>query len=68
MNYILIAIVSGMLLTSSHETEEACLGRKAIIEKEHKISNSKCIDMRQGGYVTTINPSNCIRLDSTSCR
>lgn len=46
MNYILIAITSGMLMTSSHENEEACLGRKAMLEKD-KIINSKCVDMRQ---------------------
>ncbi len=46
MNWILIAITSGMLMTSSHDTEEACLGRKAILEKD-KITNAKCVDMRQ---------------------
>lgn len=45
MNWILIAITSGMLMISHHETEEACLGRKAILEKD-KITNSKCVDMR----------------------
>lgn len=45
MNWILIAITSGMLMTGHYETEEACLGRKAMLEKD-KITNIKCIDMR----------------------
>ena len=52
MNWILIAITSGMLMTSSHDTEEACLGRKAILEK-NKVTNSKCIDMRVDVYGIT---------------
>lgn len=44
MNWILIAITSGMLMTSSHETEEACLGRKAMLEKD-KTVNAKCVNM-----------------------
>ena len=51
MNWILIAITSGMIMTSSHENEEACLGRKAILEKD-KIINSKCVDMRPN-FATT---------------
>lgn len=46
MNWILIAITSGMLMTGHYETEEACLGRKAMLEKD-KITNIKCVDMRQ---------------------
>ena len=44
MTWILIAITTGMIMTSHHETEEACLGRKAMLEKE-KITNSKCVEM-----------------------
>lgn len=60
MNWILIAIASGMLMTSSHDTEEACLGRKAILEKD-KITNSKCVNMQNNqlsGYGSTC--YNCI--------
>lgn len=53
MNWILIAITSGMLMTSYHENEEACLGRKAMLEKD-KITNSKCVDMRQNYNSTGI--------------
>jgi hypothetical protein len=44
MNWILIAISTGMLMTANFETEEACLGRKAMLEKD-KIINSKCVNM-----------------------
>lgn len=33
MSWILIAVVSGSILTSGHDTEEQCLGRKAILAK-----------------------------------
>lgn len=52
MNWIFIAITSGMLMTSSHETEEGCLGRKAMLEKE-KITHSKCVDMRVSYYTSS---------------
>lgn len=65
MNWILIAITSGMIMTSHHDTEEACLGRKAMLEKD-KITNSKCVDMRilyssslTGNMLTCVNPSSC---------
>lgn len=44
MTWILIAITSGMLMTGHYDTEEQCLGRKAMLEKD-KITNSKCINM-----------------------
>lgn len=51
MNWILIAITSSMLMTGHYETEEACLGRKAMLEKD-KITNAKCVDMKQA-YIST---------------
>ena len=42
MNWILLAIVSGSILTSSHDTKEACLGRAAILH-EQKIE-AKCVE------------------------
>lgn len=54
MNWILIAITSGMLMTGHYEIEEACLGRKAMLEKD-KITNIKCVDMRNTIYGTTSN-------------
>lgn len=50
MNWILIAITSGMFITGHYDTEEACFGRKAILEKDKITNNAKCIDMRISGY------------------
>lgn len=50
MNWILIAITSGMLMTGHYDTEEACLGRKAMLEKD-KITNAKCVQMSENYLV-----------------
>ena len=57
MNWILIAITSGMLMTGHYDTEEACLGRKAMLEKD-KITNIECVDMRLS-YTTSGVCVNC---------
>jgi len=44
MNWIMIAIMSGSLVVSSHETQEACEGRAAILKKDHKIE-TKCVEV-----------------------
>ncbi len=59
MNWILIAISAGMIMTSSHETEEACLGREAMYKKEHKQANIKCVNMSNITY-GTISGSICL--------
>ncbi len=65
MNWILIAISAGMLMTSSHENEEACEGRKAMLAKD-KITNAKCVDMKQNSFIT-YGTTNCVRLDGSRC-
>ena len=42
MDWILIAVVSGSLLVSGHQTKEACMGRIATLA-EQKI-NAKCVE------------------------
>jgi hypothetical protein len=42
MNWIFLAIVSGSILTSGHDTKEQCLGRKSILA-EQKIEG-KCVE------------------------
>ena len=42
MNWIFIGAVAGSLVTSAHDTKEACLGRKAILA-ENKIVG-ECFD------------------------
>lgn len=37
MNWILIGTVLGSIVTSQHETQENCEGRKAMLLKENKI-------------------------------
>lgn len=59
MNWILIAIISGMLMTGHFDTEEACLGRKGMLEKD-KIINIKCVNMSSP---TLSSISNCCTLN-----
>ena len=47
MNWILLAIVSGSILTSPHDTKEACLGREAVLH-EQKIMATKCVEAPGG--------------------
>lgn len=42
MAWILIAVVSGSLLTSTHDTKEACMGRVSTLA-DQKI-NAKCVE------------------------
>ena len=42
MNWIFIAVISGSIVTSGHETKEQCLGRKALLS-EQKIEG-KCVE------------------------
>jgi len=37
MDWIFVAVLSGSIVTSGHSTEEGCLGRKALIERDSKI-------------------------------
>lgn len=52
MNWILIAITSGMLMTGHYDTEEACEGRKAMLAKD-KIVNVKCVSMQATSVLTS---------------
>lgn len=58
MNWILIAIVSGLLTTGQYSSEEACLGKKAMMEKD-KVTNVKCVDMSLK-WSTTNTCVNCV--------
>lgn len=37
MDWIFVAVLAGSIVTSGHSTEEQCLGRKAVIERDNKI-------------------------------
>lgn len=45
MVWILVGLVAGSLVTSQHDTEEACLGRKALLEKQ--AVSAKCVPLGQ---------------------
>jgi hypothetical protein len=62
MNWILIAIVSGSILTSGHDTREQCLGRKALLA-EQKIEG-KCVEA-PGHSITNWSGHNIMCLDSS---
>lgn len=61
MEWLYFALISGSLLTSLHPTEEACLGRKAIMEKENKsIYLGRCVRVHEsssGGSSSAETPS-----------
>jgi hypothetical protein len=42
MGWILIGVIAGSIVTSGHDSREACLGRKAILD-EQKIP-AKCVE------------------------
>lgn len=42
MNWILTGLLLGSLVTSTHDTEEACLGRKAVLAKVKEVSSVDC--------------------------
>ena len=42
MSWILIAVVSGSILTGGHDTKEACMGRVATLS-DQKIT-AKCVE------------------------
>ena len=42
MDWIFVAVLAGSIVVSGHPSEESCLGRKAMIEKESKIAGA-CI-------------------------
>ena len=54
MNWIFIGILAGSLVTSGHDTREACEGR-AVIMREQKVERGKCVELAPL-YVTG---SNC---------
>lgn len=43
MKWILIAWLMGSLVTSVHDTEEQCEGRRAMLSKEKNVSAPMCV-------------------------
>lgn len=46
MNWIFIGLLAGSLVTSGHDTREACEGR-AVIAKEKGVERGKCVELSQ---------------------
>lgn len=46
MNWILTALLLGSVVTSTHETEEACLGRKAVLQRVKELTAVECHQVR----------------------
>jgi len=57
MPWILIAVVSGSILTSGHETKEACMGRVSTLS-EQKIT-AQCVEIARPG-LTFNTCTNCM--------
>jgi len=66
MDWILIAVVSGSIIVSGHSTEEACLGRAAMLKKDQKIE-AKCVSSptRYGSVTLYDNGCRILRLDGS---
>lgn len=62
MNWILIGTLLGSTVTSSHDTEEACRGRLAMLQKKEVIA--QCIQQNYGNFTT----NNAIICLTTSCK
>lgn len=44
MNWIFIGLLAGSLVTSQHDTREACEGR-AVVAREAKVERGKCVEL-----------------------
>lgn len=52
MNWIFIGLLAGNLVTSGHETREACEGR-AVIAREAKVERATCFQLPTGNLMLT---------------
>ena len=52
MDWIMVAVISGSLVSSGHPTREACLGRAAIIHEQTKAATD-CVKAPTSGLTFT---------------
>ena len=52
MNWIFVGLLAGSLVTSQHETREACEGH-AVIAREAKVERGKCVELPSYGLATS---------------
>ncbi len=69
MNWVLIGLLAGSLITSQHQNEEDCLGRKAMLERQ-KVERATCVELKQWGTLSSGSTGICfLKGDGTStCR
>ena len=65
MKYILVGWLLGSLITSEHDTREACEGR-AVILREAKVT-AKCVDLNISGTSYYGTSGNLLLCSNTSC-
>lgn len=63
MNWIFLGLLAGSLVTSAHDTREACEGR-AVIAREKGVERGKCVELSQHGLISGGSGS-FFRCDST---
>ena len=59
MDWIMVAVISGSLVSSGHPTREACLGRAAIIHEQTKAATD-CVKAPTSGLTFTGGISNTV--------
>ena len=59
MNWILIGILAGSLITSTHDTREQCEGRAVILREQKAVV--KCVEAPKSYTTSTLqlSPSTC---------
>ena len=70
MDWIFIGVIAGMITSGGFPTEEACLGKKAVWERDHKVT-ALCVKVpHQIVYGTYIYPGtsclNCNTLNTNN--
>jgi hypothetical protein len=60
MNWVLIGLLSGSLITSLHETREQCEGRKTILS-EQKVTKLKCVELDHAATWSLITPGTVVQ-------
>lgn len=53
MKFVLLAWIMGSLITSTHESEEQCEGRRAMLLKESKVTGAMCVKQQQTTSLTS---------------
>lgn len=69
MDWIFVAVVLNSIVAAGFPSEEACLGKKAMFEKEHKIFGA-CFRMPTNNYsmgTTIISPGGLTLCGDTNC-